>query len=129
MAAMFVVRLGRNERTLKGPYIDASCQVWFHLAQQFQRRRLKCELWTDDGRQMTRRRPMTKAHTVLRTRWANNGQLNSFSVRDIAKLIMRTLTSTEIFIYSILRWLVQLWRLFPQRVCKTTILPRNHHFS
>ena len=31
----------------KGPYIDASCQVWFHLAQQFQRRRLKCEKLTD----------------------------------------------------------------------------------
>ena len=23
-----------------GPYIDASCQVWFHLAKLFQRRRL-----------------------------------------------------------------------------------------
>ena len=38
----------------KGPYIDASCQVWFHLAEWFQRRRLKCEQLTtttdDDGR-------------------------------------------------------------------------------
>ena len=34
----------------KGPYIDASCQVWFHLALQFQRRRLKCEKLRTDGR-------------------------------------------------------------------------------
>jgi hypothetical protein len=27
----------------RGPYIYAFCQVWFHLAQLFQRRRLKCE--------------------------------------------------------------------------------------
>jgi hypothetical protein len=26
-----------------GPYIDAFCQVWFHLAQLFQRSRLKYE--------------------------------------------------------------------------------------
>jgi hypothetical protein len=31
-------------RTLyRGPYIDAYCQVWFHLAKLFQRRRLKYE--------------------------------------------------------------------------------------
>ena len=50
----------------KGPYMDASCQVWFHLAQQFQRRRLKCEKLTngqtddDDGRLM-----VAKAHDPL----------------------------------------------------------------
>jgi hypothetical protein len=27
----------------RGPYIDAYCQVWFHLAKLFQRRRLKYE--------------------------------------------------------------------------------------
>ena len=27
----------------RGSYIDASCQVWFHLAQLFQRSRLKYE--------------------------------------------------------------------------------------
>ena len=40
MVAMFVVRSGQNEHKLhKGPPIDASCQVWFHLAKWFQRRR------------------------------------------------------------------------------------------
>jgi hypothetical protein len=37
----------------KGPSIDASV----HLAEGFQRRRLKCELLTDDRRQV-----MAKAH-------------------------------------------------------------------
>ena len=33
----------------KGPSIDASYQVSVHLAEGFQRRRLKCEKLTDDG--------------------------------------------------------------------------------
>ena len=33
----------------RGPYIDASCQVSIHLAKGFQRRRLKCEKFTDDN--------------------------------------------------------------------------------
>ena len=41
----------------RGPSIDASYQVSLHLAEGFQRRRLKCEKLTDDGRQM-----MAKAH-------------------------------------------------------------------
>jgi hypothetical protein len=35
----------------KGPSIDASYQVSVHMAEGFQRRRLKCEKLTDDGRQ------------------------------------------------------------------------------
>ena len=35
----------------RGPSIDASYQVSVHLAERFQRRRLKCETLTDDGRQ------------------------------------------------------------------------------
>jgi hypothetical protein len=41
----------------RGPSIDASYQVSLPLAQWFQRRRLKCEKLTDDGRQL-----MAKAH-------------------------------------------------------------------
>jgi hypothetical protein len=41
----------------RGPSIDASYQVSLHLAEGFQRRRLKCEKLTDDGRQV-----MAKAH-------------------------------------------------------------------
>jgi hypothetical protein len=37
----------------RGPAIDASYQVSLHLAKGFQRRRLKCEKLTDDGRRMT----------------------------------------------------------------------------
>ena len=44
----------------KGPSIDASYQVSVHLAEGFQRRRLKCEKLTDDGRQV-----MAKAHIAF----------------------------------------------------------------
>jgi hypothetical protein len=42
----------------KGPSIDASYQVSVHLADGFQRRRLKCEKLIDDGRRMP------KAHSL-----------------------------------------------------------------
>jgi hypothetical protein len=42
--------LKRNEQW--GPSIDASYQVSVHLAEGFQRRRIKCEKLTDDGRQV-----------------------------------------------------------------------------
>jgi hypothetical protein len=44
----------------KGLSIDASYQVSVHLAEGFQRRRLKCEKLTDDGRQV-----MAKAHIAF----------------------------------------------------------------
>ena len=44
----------------RGPSVDASNQVSLHLAKGFQRRRLKCEKLTDDGRQV-----MAKAHIVF----------------------------------------------------------------
>jgi hypothetical protein len=41
------------KKLYRGPYIDAFCQAWFHLAQLFQRSRLKYEKVnrTDDRRQ------------------------------------------------------------------------------
>jgi hypothetical protein len=44
----------------RGPSIDASYQISDQLALQFQRRRLKCENLTDDGRQV-----MAKAHIAF----------------------------------------------------------------
>ena len=46
--------MGRDKMSIryKGPSIDASYQVSVHLAEGFQRRRLKCEKLTDDGRRM-----------------------------------------------------------------------------
>jgi hypothetical protein len=52
LAAIFVGGMGRNEENYRGPYIDAFCQVWFHLVQLFQRSRLKYEVngrTTSDG--------------------------------------------------------------------------------
>jgi hypothetical protein len=39
-------------KLFRGPSIGASYQVSVHLAEGFQRRRLKCEKVTDDGRQV-----------------------------------------------------------------------------
>ena len=47
---MLVDGSGQNEQSLERPSIDASYQVSLHLAERFQRRRLKCEKLTDDGR-------------------------------------------------------------------------------
>ena len=44
----------------RGPSIDASYQVSVHLAEGFQRRRLKCEKLMDDGCQV-----MEKAHVTF----------------------------------------------------------------
>jgi hypothetical protein len=44
----------------RGPSIDASYQVSVHMAEGFQRRRLKCEKLTDDRRQV-----MAKAHLAF----------------------------------------------------------------
>ena len=44
----------------RGPSIDASYQVSVHLAEGFQKRRLKCEKLTDDGCQV-----MAKAHIAF----------------------------------------------------------------
>jgi hypothetical protein len=44
----------------RGPLIDASYKVSVHLAEGFQRRRLKCEKLMDGGRQV-----MAKAHIAF----------------------------------------------------------------
>jgi hypothetical protein len=44
----------------RGPSKDASYQVSVHLAEGFQRRTLKCEKLTDNGRQV-----MAKAHIAF----------------------------------------------------------------
>ena len=50
LAAIFVGGMGRNEEIYRGPYIDAFCQVWFHLVELFQRSRLKYEKLTPIGK-------------------------------------------------------------------------------
>jgi hypothetical protein len=40
------------KKLYRGPYIDAFCQVWFHLVQLFQRSRLKYEKLTDQHRKI-----------------------------------------------------------------------------
>jgi hypothetical protein len=50
----------KMSKLYKGPSIDASYQAAVHLAEGFQRRKLKCEKLTDDGRQV-----MTKSHIAI----------------------------------------------------------------
>jgi hypothetical protein len=54
--------MDRDEMSIlyNGPSIDASYQVSVYLAEGLQRRRLKCEKLTDDGRQV-----MAKAHIAF----------------------------------------------------------------
>ena len=54
------------------PSIDANYQVSVHLAKRFQRRKLKCEKLTDDGRQTTDATWWQKL-TLPLTRWAKKG--------------------------------------------------------
>ena len=44
---------GQMSNLYRGPSIDASYQVLLHLAEGFQRRRLKCEKLSDDGQKLT----------------------------------------------------------------------------
>jgi hypothetical protein len=55
----------------RGPSIDASYQVSVHLAEGFQRRRLKCERLKDDGWQTTDAKWWLKV-TLPLARWAKN---------------------------------------------------------
>jgi hypothetical protein len=57
MAATVQLRSPAMSNLYRGPSINASYQVSVHMAEGFQRRRLKCEKLTDDGRQV-----MAKAH-------------------------------------------------------------------
>ena len=66
----------------RGPSIDASYQVSVHMAEGFQRRRLKCEKLTDDKRRTPSDGKKLTLHFV---RWANktlkvklNGQWTEF---------------------------------------------------
>ena len=52
--------LGEMSNLYRGPSIDASYQISDQLVLRFQRRRLKCEKLTDDGRQV-----MAKAHVAF----------------------------------------------------------------
>ena len=47
----------KMSKLYREPSIDVAYQVSVHLAEGFQRRKLKCEKLTDDGRQV-----MAKAH-------------------------------------------------------------------
>jgi hypothetical protein len=49
---MFVNGSDEMSNLYRGPSIDASYEVSVHLAKVFQRRRLKYEKLTDDGRQV-----------------------------------------------------------------------------
>jgi hypothetical protein len=53
VAMVFLTDRDKMSNLYRGPSIDASYQVSVHLAEGFQRKRLKCEKLTDDRRRMT----------------------------------------------------------------------------
>ena len=67
MAAMFVNGSAKNEQSSDRTIIDASYQASLHLAEGFQRRRLKCEKLADDIRRTIDdgRQVMAKAHIAF----------------------------------------------------------------
>jgi uncharacterized LabA/DUF88 family protein len=60
VVAIFVNRSGQNERSLERTFHRCFLPNSVHLAERSQRRRLKCEKLTDDGRQV-----MAKAHIAF----------------------------------------------------------------
>jgi hypothetical protein len=72
------------KKLYRGPYIDAFCQVWFHLAQLFKRSRLKYEkvkgrttdamwwqyLWVRWAKKDNKRRPLLWC-ILLTMRWGH----------------------------------------------------------
>jgi hypothetical protein len=73
----------------RGPSIDASCQVLIHLAERFQRRRLKCEKLTDDRRRTTDTKWWQKL-TLPLARWAKNPQGGMCSFDRRIPLMMKS---------------------------------------
>ena len=79
--AMFVNRSGQNEQFLERTFHRCFLPIFVHLAERFQRRRLKCEKLTDDRRQV-----MAKKLTLPLARWAKKFNWVIFSVKDISIL-------------------------------------------
>jgi hypothetical protein len=48
------------------PPKDHSTKIWLQLAQWFLRRRLKCEMWTDDGRKVMATTKMAAKLKILK---------------------------------------------------------------
>ena len=78
----------KMSRLYKGPSIDASYQVSVHLAEGFQRRRLKCEKRTVDRKRMTDTKWWQKL-TLPLARWAkNNRLLDYYKIISISRPIL-----------------------------------------
>ena len=68
-AAMFSSNWHEMKKLCKGPSIHYSCQVWFYLAQWFQKRRWNCEkLMTNDdnARQLMTNKPIVPCSSTRR---------------------------------------------------------------
>ena len=90
----------------RGPSIDASCQVSVHLTKWFQRRRLKCEKITDDGR----RTPSDGKSSL----WLWQGELKKSFVSH----------KTPQF-YKNMNEITKLWKL-PQKIAKLWMKLQNY---
>ena len=86
--------MDRNEMSslYRGPSIDASYQVSVHLAEGFQRRRLKCEKLTDDRRQ-TADAKWWQELTLPLARWAKKKNPINYSVSKLRHIIFHEISN------------------------------------
>ena len=89
----------------RGFSIDASCQVSFHLAEGFQRRRLKCEKLTDEWRQTTDANwwlmtnlNVCSAHSCLYP-WSRFKNLTNIVIGKLGKLVHKQTVLTTFFYF------------------------------
>ena len=79
----------------RGPTIDASYQVSLHLAEGFQRRRLKCEKLTDDGRQVMAKSSHYLWQGELKIHQIDSNRIN----RSYIKLTIRQVNELPLSLY------------------------------
>ena len=89
----------------RGPSIDASYQVSVHLAEGFQRRRLKCEKLTDDRRR-TRRRTTDDGRQVMAKAHIAFGKCSSKNIQHHTSDFIQTVESAKYLMFVVFRYVV-----------------------
>jgi hypothetical protein len=101
VVAMFVNGLGQNEQSLEWTFHRCFLPVSLHLAEWFQRRRLKCEKLTDDRRRTTDAKWWQKL-TLPLARWAKKWYIHKVTDKtEILRLKHRASDNLEFCIITL----------------------------
>ena len=103
----------------RGPSIDASYQVSFHMAKGFQRRRLKCEKLKDDRRRRTE--DGCQKLTLPLARWAKKGE-RGYILKIITKLYVTCNDDTISFCYKSLITILVVMMMMMRRRRRWTVM-------